>query len=406
MRPVSDAEAVPRDDRAWPTGAFGLSLSAGLVAFVCSALLVASAGSLVHALKLMGVFAALGCLEGVAYVDALRPWLQRQRIPPRTWLGQALIAGLALLGFSGGVAMGAAAICGVVAGMALPNASAMRVARVRRALADEDEGRLALGEPSESSPVGRPVRAGRLPQVGPILRADFEDARDQTGAWIAAVTVLAVAAGAGPVPLNILVGVIAVGMVAVAWTSRRLLGALSALRDFESASTAPRRAFVVLLENPAPRAKHPLLGVWSEEPVPSKGRLPAAEEVYRCDPEQTALISVPGGVVVHEAWLDTVPGSRARPRWVAADAGIALPQRQVVVGQRSLDSVIGGERPRRTRPLTMPVPHPTTETASAVSTRTYGEAESGTRHVARLFAWRLMGLALTGAAWWWWTDRR
>ena len=35
----------------------------------------------------------------------------------------------------------------IVAGVALPNASAMRVARVRRALADEDEGRLALGEP-------------------------------------------------------------------------------------------------------------------------------------------------------------------------------------------------------------------------------------------------------------------
>ena len=88
----------------------------------------------------------------------------------------------------------------------------------------------------------------------------------------------------------------------------------------------------------------PLLGLWNEEPL-SQGRLPRAEAVYRCDEERSALMSPPGRVIVHEAWVDTGKRSRARPRWVVADAGLALPHRGAALGRWYLASLIGSERP-------------------------------------------------------------
>ena len=43
----------------------------------------------------------------------------------------------------------------------------------------------------------------------------------------------------------------------------------------------------------------PLLGVWSEPPVPRGGRLPSPERVYRCDEERADLLSYQGSAVVH-----------------------------------------------------------------------------------------------------------
>ena len=83
-----------------------------------------------------------------------------------------------------------------------------------------------------------------------------------------------------------------------------------ALRDYEKAETEPRRAYVALLNDPNARVTRPLLGVWNEEPL-SQGRLPRAEAVYRCDEERSALMSPPGRVIVHEAWVDT--GRRSGP---------------------------------------------------------------------------------------------
>ena len=95
-----------------------------------------------------------------------------------------------------------------------------------------------------------------------------------------------------------------VAAVVLLWVGRRLFGVWRALRDYEKSETEPRRAYVALLSDPNARVTRPLLGVWSEEPLP-KGRLPRAEAVFRCDEERSALMSATGRVVVHEAWVDT-----------------------------------------------------------------------------------------------------
>jgi hypothetical protein len=151
---------------------------------------------------------------------------------------------------------------------------------------------------------------------------------------------------------------------------------------------------VVLLHDPSPRRSRPLLGVWSEEPVPAGGRMPRAEAVYRCDRRRDALLSEQGAVVVHEAWLDTGLRAGARPRWVAADAGIALPRRAATFGRRYLASAIGAQRPARGRPLTMPPPDPTTETETGTVATVISEPTPGTGPWVRLFAWRVACLAL------------
>jgi hypothetical protein len=167
-----------------------------------------------------------------------------------------------------------------------------------------------------------------------------------------------------------------------------------ALRDFETAAFVPRRVYVVLVHDPNPRVSRPLLGVWSKEPLPSEGLLPRADAVYRCDVTQAALLSRQGGAVVHQAWLDTGPRARSQPRWVAADAGIALPQRRAVLGRWYLASVIGTERPARARPLGMPAPNPTREAETGTIANVISETKPGTGRWARMFAWRLASLVL------------
>lgn len=157
----------------------------------------------------------------------------------------------------------------------------------------------------------------------------------------------------------------------------------------------------MLLSDPNPQLRRPLLCVWGREPLPSGGRLPRAEAVYRCDEDRDALISVQGGAVVHEAWLDTGARARSRPRWVAADAGIVLPHRRSFLGAFYVASVIGTERPGRSRPLTMPAPDPTRENATGTVATVISEESPGTGHWARLFAWRLAALALAGALFTW-----
>ncbi|MET0997435.1 MAG: hypothetical protein ABWX73_01860, partial [Marmoricola sp.] len=329
------------------------------------------------------------------WVDALRPWLRGNPVAPRTWLLQLVIVFLALAAFAGGPAMAGAALFGILTGVLLPTASAIHYSRLTRNLVVEEDvaasEELTVSRPADSPP----VRARRTPRVGTVLREKYAADRDRSLAWAAATGAVAlggVALGAtGPV----LVVVILLGIAALAWVSRRLLGVWSGLRAFESAATEPRPGFVVLVRDPKSRAARPLLGVWSKEPRPVDGRLPLAEAVYRCDARQHALASTQGAVVVHEAWVEAGPASRSRPRWVVADAGVALPQRQAVLGRQYLASIIGTERPARARPLTMPVPRLTTETATGVA-RVVTETTPGTGPWLRLFAWRLAGLVLVG----------
>jgi hypothetical protein len=177
------------------------------------------------------------------------------------------------------------------------------------------------------------------------------------------------------------------------WVLRRLWAVWLARRDFTNAATSPRRAFVVLLHDPAPRMLRPLLGIWSEPPVVRRGRMPKPERVYRCDEELDALECHQGGVVVHEAWVDTGPRPTSKPRWVAADAGIALPHRRSLFGRWYLASLIGGERPEAAARLTLRPPHPDTESA----------VEAATHHGSFLAAlgWRLAGLAALGLLVYW-----
>ena len=399
---VSDVAAVPRYDRAWPPGAFAVSLAGGLGSLVGSAALVASAGSLRHAAELVGVFVVLACIEGAVYADALRPWLQGRPVPVRAWLMQVPVALLAFLGFAGGPAMGAAGLFGFLAGVSVTTASTIRYARVTRGLVYDDETRLPQERTGAASDTpDRPVRAGRVPQVGAVLRETFTEVRDRSLAWAAATVVVAVGGLAADTPNGVLPGVVLLGVATLAWVSRRLIGLWRALRDFERAVTEPRRAHVLLLRDPNPRVTRPLLGVWNEEPTHVEGRLPPAEAVYRCDARRDALLSTQGGLVVHEAWLDTGPGAHARPRWVAADAGIALPHRQATLGRRYLASIVAAERPARPRPLTMPAPHPTMEIAPGTAARAVTDATPETGRWIWLFAWRLAGLVLAAAVLTW-----
>ncbi len=65
-----------------------------------------------------------------------------------------------------------------------------------------------------------------------------------------------------------------------------------------------------------------------------------------------------GSVVVHEAWVDTGPRPRSKPRWIAADAGIAVPHRRAVLGRWYLSNLLSGERPLQPQRLTLQPPHP------------------------------------------------
>jgi hypothetical protein len=402
MRSVSDAAAFPRDARTWPRGAFAVSLVCGLASLAGSAALVASASSLGRAAWLMVVFVVLAWLEGLVYVDALRPWLRGNPVAPRTWLMQLAVALLALAAFAGGPATAGAAILGILAGVLLPTASTIQYSRIVRALVDEEDVRLAqeltASRPHAEDP---PMLARRAPQVGAVLRERVAKDRARSLAWAAATGVVAVGGVAMGIPAPVLLGVVLLGTAALVWVSRRLLRVWSALRDFESAATEPRAAYVLLLKDPSTRASRPLLGVWSKEPVPVGGRLPPAEVAYRCDAKHDALISTQGAAAVHEAWVETGPGPRSRPRWVVADAGVVLPQRRAVLGARYLTSIVGTERPGRARPLTMPVPHPSTETVTGTAARVVTETACGSEELLRLFAWRLAGLVLAGVVFAW-----
>jgi hypothetical protein len=170
---------------------------------------------------------------------------------------------------------------------------------------------------------------------------------------------------AGALALGSAAGALVAGLMGLGlavWTARQVVGLRIARRDFQRADTPPRRAYVLLLRDPNPSAFRPLLAVWEHPPPPGE-RLPKPQSVWRCDEEVAELKSSQGSVVVHEAWLDTGPRSWSKPRWVCADAGIAVPHRRALLGRLYVSMVLTAARPGEARRLTLGDPHEAPQTA-------------------------------------------
>jgi hypothetical protein len=367
----------------------------GIAALAGSAALLVSADSLGRMVVLGITFVVAAGLEASAYVIGIRPWLAGKPVPRQVAVAQVVLVLVALLAFAAGPELGGVALCGLFAGAFLPNAGVIRYARVTREMADEGEQQRAQAgmsvQPAPDEDVSEWVPRGPAPQVGRVLQASLVEEREEWLAWAAAAVVAMLACVAAGENDAALTGVGFVAAGALLWVGGELYGVWRALRDYEKSETEPRRAYVALLNDPNARVARPLLGLWSEEPLP-QGRLPRAEAVYRCDEERSALMSPPGRVIVHEAWVDTGKHSGSRPRWVVADAGLALPHRGAALGRWYLASLIGSERPAGARPLTVRSPHPDTEPSSAAAGTLIREQTPVLGGWARRFAWRLVAL--------------
>lgn len=177
--------------------------------------------------------------------------------------------------------------------------------------------------------------------------------------WLTAVVLVAVTARvliAETVATSV---VVAFGGFMMMWSLRLIWGVTAALRDVRKAATPPRRAYVVALHDINPRAIRPLLGLWSSRPAAGQ-RLPKADRVYRCDDELDDLMSLQGDVRVHEAWVDTGRRPSSKPRWVAADDGIAVVHRRALFGRWYLSMLTRRDRPGPPTPLTIVAEAPPT----------------------------------------------
>lgn len=392
---------VPRDDRAWPRGAVLVSVMFGLAAVGTGVGLVAGAagrGSWVMALVTISFVVAFG--SGFAVVtSALRHWVDGHPVPGRFHLLESagVLVPLVVVVVDGLV--GGAMLAGFIGGFLVGNAWTVRAARANRDRVDEAEAASARDQaPARDAPtvpVDVGAETGHVAPVGQVLRDTVALERQRLLAWLVAGAGGTAASNVLDAPAIFTIAVACMGGLAIVWVLRRLSAVWLALRDFTRAATPPRRACVVLLHDPAPRMIRPLLGVWSEPPVPRAGRLPKPERVYRCDDERAALECHQGSVVVHEAWVDTGPRRRSKPRWVAADAGIALPHRRSLLGRWYMSALIGGERPEQPQPLTLQPPHPDTEVTVELG------RDVGSFPVA--LAGRLAGLAAFGLLCYWLT---
>jgi hypothetical protein len=175
--------------------------------------------------------------------------------------------------------------------------------------------------------------------------------------WLLATPIAAAAAAAVVRDLAVAMVVPAFGICIAIWSLRLKWGVSLALRDFRKAVTPPERAYVVMLEDVNPRAIRALLGIWFVKPAAGQ-RLPKPDRVYRCDDELEDLKRFQGDVAVHEAWIDTGPRPTSKPRWVAADDGIAVVHRRAVLGRWYMSQLLRNDRPGPAKPLTIDAPTP------------------------------------------------
>jgi hypothetical protein len=393
-------EVVPRDDRAWPRSSLPVSAGLLVAAVGSGAGLVfgaAGRGSLTMVLVAVAFVVAFGFGLAVS-IPAMRHWIAGDSIPGRFHLLQwtGLVVAFVVLGRFDGLA-GGAMLAGLIGGLLVANVWGIRTARANRDLVDEAAVAAARAyETASRDAVGVPALDAEARQdapVGQVLRDAVALQRQRLAAWLVAGAVAMTACGVLDAPVHVTVVVVSTAVLAVIWVLRRLWAAWLALRDFTKAPTSPRRAFVVLLHDPAPRMIRPLLGVWPDAPVLHDGRLPKPEHVYRCDDELDALKCHQGSIVVHEAWVDTGPRRWAKPRWVAADAGIALPNRRAVFGRWYMFNLISGERPEQPRRLTLRQPHPDDQVIV--------ELDRSVWSFPAALAARLVALAAVGLLVWW-----
>ena len=244
--------------------------------------------------------------------------------------------------------LGTALLAALFGAMFAVNLWAMRAARGNRAAVDAQEARGARRSRARSAQAvaEAPVRDSLPPvDVGAVLDTAWRDVGRRWVAWLVAGAAVAGAAAlltdSGPAVFMVL---FLTGAVLL-WVGRAAWSVGLARRDFRAARTAPERAWVVLLHDPTPRMIRPLLGVWAEEPVVRRSVFPRPDVVFRCDDDLDDLLSHQGEVAVHEAWVDTSRRGIRGARWVAADAGVALPHRRALLGRWFFSSLTRAERP-------------------------------------------------------------
>ena len=381
----------PRDDRAWPRWAIPFSALVVLAALVTFAVVLVIAPGTTKLVAVLA-FVAVAAVEGPVYLAAMGRVLEGHQVPGWSHVAQLglLVAAFVAAGVNREV--GVAMFAGLFGAMFAANLWSIRAARSNRARVDEVEAVLALDreELAREQPSVREYADRDAPAVGTVLRETRALALRRWLAWLVAGGLSLTGCLLLDAPEAAVVGVVFIGGGALVWVARRLVGAWLALRDFTRARTEPGRAYVVLLHDPTPRMVRPLLGIWTQESVAGVGRLPKPERVYRCDEELDALECYQGSAVVHEAWVDTGSRSWSKPRWVAADHGVALPHRRAVLGRWFMSSLIGGERPDPAIRLTMPAPRPEVGAITELSPRL------GSYPVK--VAWRLAGLTAIAVA--------
>jgi hypothetical protein len=358
-------EVVPRDDRAWPRSSLFVSVGLTLAAVGSGVGLVlgaAARGSLAMALVAVGFVVAFGFGLAVS-VPAMQHWVAGRSVPGRFQLLQwsGLVVAIVVLDWFD-VLVGWAMLAGLVGGLVLTNVWGIRIARANRDKVEEAEAAAARAHTVASrdamSVTALAVETRQDAPVGQVLRGALALERQRLVAWLVAGAVALTACRVLDAPDRVMFVVVLTAALAFVWVLRSRWAAWLALRDYTKPKTSPRRAFVLLLHDPAPRMIRPLLAVWSDAPTLHDGRLPKPERVYRCDAELDALECHQGSIVVHEAWIDTGQRRSAKPRWVAADAGIALPHRRALFGRWYVSSLVSGERPEPSRQLTLQQPQP------------------------------------------------
>lgn len=334
-------------------------------------------------------FAVLLALSLLSVLSGMPGWLRGGTVPGRAVLAQLALLVLVVVAFGVAVPAGWAALVGLLAGLAGSGVVTVPLARRNRAVVDAAWAQREAGR--QAGTTSRRHREPSAPpaRVGTSLRLEvFLARRRLVAAVLALVLVTAVAAlvrrsGIGTAMTAF------VGLFLVAIEVRGVWARQVSLRAYESGRTRPRRAWVALLNDPNPRAVRPLLAVWDTEPVPGPGRFPKPDRVYRADDDADALLSVQGAMTVHEAWLDSVQGRWGTPRWVAADAGPAIPHRPALLGRWYFGTVSRAER-AEPRPLTIGEPDPMAEVGDPPPPWSWPKPGSLVGRTAFLAAWALV----------------